>query len=268
MRHNQWNLIILVEIKIEDKQGRPVCGHCQQLHRNIDCKQEPRHSKSQVNAVELSNNTVNLNNPTTHSVDTIHASSAINHVQQIRLSDNTAPILDLVYNGTKVTVLRDTGAQINCMSYASAKELKLTIDTSATLSHHNVDMVSNFTMGTVKLKLFGEIVKFNVLEKMTQQIIIGSQTVHKWRTIWDFDNLSLAYIINNQKYAIKYRFRQRRSINAGIRPNLSKVKPILALLAPTNLKELESILGVFGVYQRFLSQVQITVEPLTTAHGV
>ena len=56
--------------------------------------------------------------------------------------------------------------------------------------------------------------------------------------------------------------------SAGIRPNLSKVKPILALLAPTNLKELESILGVFGVYQRFLSQVQITVEPLTTAHGV
>lgn len=50
--------------------------------------------------------------------------------------------------------------------------------------------------------------------------------------------------------------------SADLQPNFDKIKPLLALPEPTNLKELESTLGVFGVYQRFISKFQITVELL------
>ncbi|KAG1136977.1 hypothetical protein G6F38_011651 [Rhizopus arrhizus] len=48
----------------------------------------------------------------------------------------------------------------------------------------------------------------------------------------------------------------------GISANPEKIAPILALSAPTNLKEVERFLGVCGVYQKFISNFQVVAEPL------
>lgn len=48
----------------------------------------------------------------------------------------------------------------------------------------------------------------------------------------------------------------------GVEANPEKVKPILQVPAPTNLKELERFLGMTGVYQKFISSYQVIVEPL------
>lgn len=48
----------------------------------------------------------------------------------------------------------------------------------------------------------------------------------------------------------------------GISANPEKIAPILALSAPSNLKEVERFLGVCGVYQRFISNFQVVAEPL------
>lgn len=125
--------------RLYDKQGRPVCGHCQELHRNIDCKKK---KEQQVNSVEVERNSVNLDTPTIRSVNHIEAYSAVNLTQQQRSSDKTNPISDLMYNGMKVSVLWDTGAQMDCMSLKLAGQFNLPIDKSKAQYYSNVDNLS------------------------------------------------------------------------------------------------------------------------------
>lgn len=49
---------------------------------------------------------------------------------------------------------------------------------------------------------------------------------------------------------------------AGMQASPEKIKPILTIKQPSNLKELERVLGLFGVYQRFIGQFKIIAEPL------
>jgi hypothetical protein len=48
----------------------------------------------------------------------------------------------------------------------------------------------------------------------------------------------------------------------GIKADPQKVKPILSIPAPSNLKKLERFLGCAGAYQKFLRNFQVVVEPL------
>lgn len=206
--------------RLYDKQGRAICGYCKKLHRTIDCNQYSKTSQHRnVNNVEV-NNSVDITNPTVYTVDVIHASSTINHLQKFRSSDNATPISDLMCDGKQVTIMWDTGAQMDCMAYDLAIDLKLPFNADDSITYNNVDLITNQTAGTVELKLFGEIVKFNVLQKMTHKIIIGS------RTVWDFEKQTMACIINNNKYLIKYRFATEQSYQVSlldIQPSVDKL---------------------------------------------
>ncbi|KAG1031659.1 hypothetical protein G6F43_013912 [Rhizopus delemar] len=48
----------------------------------------------------------------------------------------------------------------------------------------------------------------------------------------------------------------------GISANPDKIKPIQAIPAPSNMKEIGQFLGVCGVYQKFISNYQVIAEPL------
>ncbi|KAK4520564.1 uncharacterized protein ATC70_006441 [Mucor velutinosus] len=48
----------------------------------------------------------------------------------------------------------------------------------------------------------------------------------------------------------------------GVHADMDKVTPITNLRAPTNIKEVERLLGMAGVYSKFISKYQVMVEPI------
>ena len=50
--------------------------------------------------------------------------------------------------------------------------------------------------------------------------------------------------------------------NNGISADPDKIKIVQVIPAPTNIKDIEQFLSVYGVYQKFINNYQVIVEPL------
>jgi hypothetical protein len=97
-------------------------------------------------------------------------------------------------------------------------------------------------------------------------IYSSNPTIHMQHLVQVFDALEKANLsIKLSKCAFgmeKIEYLGFMVSSAGIQPNKDKIAPILSLKHPTTLKELESFLGMVGVYSRFIGKYSIKTEPL------
>lgn len=200
--------------RLYDRNGNPVCGYCEQSHRNIDCE---KHNKKEVNACDTTNSTdlVDLERPTVHQVSSITATKPF--VNLVRLSNVTTPTSRMTIDSLSVWVLWDTGSAINCMSFDVAEQLGLSIDRSQKIEYIDVNQNSQLSHGLTHIDILNDKrVPFHIINSLSKQVIIGYEQKIQWQAVINVPKSAVAISIGSTNYAIM--FQQERAFPVSSAP--------------------------------------------------
>lgn len=196
--------------RLYNKQGDPVCGYCYKLHRTIDCNQHQRNSRNQnfsrqkihsANPILVEDNQVVLEAPTSVVQANTIVAQPINYVNSFHAN---TPLSFIQVDNTRITALWDTGSAITCVSNDVAQLLKLKIDTSNTILYTDVNKNVNRSHGQVKLSMFTTTVTLHVIDNMARDIIIGFDTMKKWKAVIDVDKSVVAIRIKDKAHSVEF----------------------------------------------------------------
>ncbi|KAG1037607.1 hypothetical protein G6F43_012826 [Rhizopus delemar] len=201
--------------RLYDRHGNPVCGHCFELHRTIDCRQHQsskrpsfsnnnrRYNVHSVDANHVEQDgSVNLDAPiNVVRTDTMVAQPSINHVN---FQHSNTPISFLSIGNLKIQTLWDTGSAITCIARGVAEQLKLPIDRSQVILYTDVNKNANRTHGLIKLDIFNTTLKLHVIDDLARDVIIGFDTMQLWKAIVDTTTQTISLRINNVEHQIAF----------------------------------------------------------------
>lgn len=185
-------------------------------HRNIDFKKQSSSNthhhtrKHHVNVTESyphdqsnsSQDLVDLDNPTVM-VESIKLSNICNFNQNNSNSNSPVSIFEIADN-MKIEILWDTGSAITILDHSVVKHCKFPIDASKAVTYVDVNKNVASTLGTCKLKLFDDLVEFQVINNLARKAIFGWDIITRWQANIDIKNKQIYLTVKNKKYGIKF----------------------------------------------------------------
>ncbi|KAG0739642.1 hypothetical protein G6F23_008820 [Rhizopus arrhizus] len=207
--------------RLYNKQGDPVCGYCFKLHRTIDCNQyqkgrknhsSERHSIHTTEAINVEQHQVDLEEPIKVVQTNTIVAQSINYVN---FQHTNTPLSFIQIDNAKITALWDTGSTITCVSSEVAHLLKLKIDTTKSILYTDVNKNVNRSHGQVKLNMFNTTITLQVIDNMARDVIIGFDTMIKWKAIINVDEQIVAIKANNQTHRIEFTNNSQPNSSAG-----------------------------------------------------
>ncbi|CEP15288.1 hypothetical protein [Parasitella parasitica] len=197
------------QLRAYDKHGNLICDLCRGKHRTVDHKkkkpQQNNHNKQHHHHHRQSVNNKNVHNVRElNTIPTENQSTSSFSVDISHFASNShkLPRSTILVNGKPISLLWDTGADINGIQLELFNTMHAQLNTNERIAYRDVNNNIELTCGTAVISVFGQDIKVHVIDGLSSRLIVGWNTITKFKGNIDSDTGTVTLVINNNTIKI------------------------------------------------------------------